>query len=208
MYPAFKYSLIYSDISVKSCRHFSLEENRWVDGEGFTYADLYEKNAGRVQLDKFVTYESPDPLQNYFHLLLACLFYVALTYYFDRVLESNRGKADSIFFCFQCRKHRRLPPSPPPSVEPKKFDTAELERERVIKNLNTFVNGLRIVGLSKTYYKYPFSIASKDDVHALKDIYFEVDSGECLALLGHNGAGKTTLIGLLTGMFKPTRGTA
>lgn len=45
-------------------------------------------------------------------------------------------------------------------------------------------------------------------MHALKDIYFEMNSGECLALLGHNGAGKTTLIGLLTGMFKASRGTA
>lgn len=48
LYPAFKYSLIYSDISIKSCRHYSLEENRWVDGEGFTYSDLWETNAGKV----------------------------------------------------------------------------------------------------------------------------------------------------------------
>lgn len=39
-------------------------------------------------------------------------------------------------------------------------------------------------------------------------MYLEINSGECLALLGHNGAGKTTLIGVLTGMFKPSKGIA
>lgn len=78
----------------------------------------------------------------------------------------------------------------------------------MIKNISSFADGLRIVGLSKTYYKYPFGIPSSGDVHALKDVYLEVNSGELLALLGHNGAGKTTLIGLLTGMFRPTRGSA
>lgn len=71
-----------------------------------------------------------------------------------------------------------------------------------------YVQGLRIVGLSKTYTKYPWGIESNDDVHALKDIFFELEQGELLALLGHNGAGKTTLIGVLTGMFEATRGTA
>lgn len=48
LYPAFKYSLIYADISIKSCRHYSLEEGRWVEGEGFNYSDLWEVNSGKV----------------------------------------------------------------------------------------------------------------------------------------------------------------
>lgn len=70
------------------------------------------------------------------------------------------------------------------------------------------VGGLRLVGLTKTYRKYPFGIESMDDVHALKEVFFEVERGELLALLGHNGAGKTTLIGVLTGMFEPCSGEA
>jgi ABC-type multidrug transport system ATPase subunit len=49
---------------------------------------------------------------------------------------------------------------------------------------------------------------TSEDVHALKDVFLEVEEGELLALLGHNGAGKTTLIGVLTGMLEADRGTA
>jgi hypothetical protein len=48
LYPAFKYSLIFADISIKSCRHYSLEEGRWVEGYGFTYEDLWAVNSGKV----------------------------------------------------------------------------------------------------------------------------------------------------------------
>ena len=64
------------------------------------------------------------------------------------------------------------------------------------------------MGLSKTYKKYPFDIRSDEDVAALKNIYFELEEGELLALLGHNGAGKTTLIGVLTGMLEASAGNA
>lgn len=43
-------------------------------------------------------------------------------------------------------------------------------------------------------------------VSAVKDVSFEVKSGESLALLGPNGAGKTTTIKALTGLIYPTRG--
>lgn len=29
-------------------------------------------------------------MDNYYHLLIACLFYIMLTYYFDHILESVR----------------------------------------------------------------------------------------------------------------------
>ena len=37
----------------------------------------------------------------------------------------------------------------------------------------------------------------------LQDVSLGVESGECLALVGHNGAGKTTLIKLLLGLTRP-----
>jgi branched-chain amino acid transport system ATP-binding protein len=42
---------------------------------------------------------------------------------------------------------------------------------------------------------------------AVKDVTFDVEQGERLAMIGPNGAGKTTLFNLLTGQLKPSGGT-
>ncbi len=43
-------------------------------------------------------------------------------------------------------------------------------------------------------------------VEALKNISFELKSGDRLGLIGHNGAGKTTLLKVLAGIYEPTAG--
>ena len=45
-------------------------------------------------------------------------------------------------------------------------------------------------------------------VDAVRDVDLTVRSGELLAVLGPNGAGKTTSISMLTGLTRPTAGTA
>src|SRR6476620_9946800 len=40
----------------------------------------------------------------------------------------------------------------------------------------------------------------------LRDLSFEIASGEKLALIGKNGSGKTTLLRLLTGIVRPSSG--
>ena len=45
-------------------------------------------------------------------------------------------------------------------------------------------------------------------VEAVKDVDLTVRAGELLAVLGPNGAGKTTAISMLTGLRRPTSGTA
>ncbi len=47
-----------------------------------------------------------------------------------------------------------------------------------------------------------------DTIHAVDSINFDVAPGEILGFLGPNGAGKSTTVKMLTGMLKPSQGTA
>ena len=45
-----------------------------------------------------------------------------------------------------------------------------------------------------------------DRLEVLKNINFEIQPGDCIALTGLSGAGKTTLFSLLLGIYRPTSG--
>jgi ABC-2 type transport system ATP-binding protein len=47
-----------------------------------------------------------------------------------------------------------------------------------------------------------------EDVTAVDSLNLEIKQGELFSLLGPNGAGKTTTINILSGILKPTKGTA
>lgn len=40
----------------------------------------------------------------------------------------------------------------------------------------------------------------------LKNIHFEISSGQSLAITGHNGSGKTTLVRIISGLISPSEG--
>jgi ABC-type polysaccharide/polyol phosphate transport system ATPase subunit len=54
-----------------------------------------------------------------------------------------------------------------------------------------------------TLYKAEMRIK---EVHALKDIAFELRDGDRVGLVGHNGAGKSTLLRTIGGFIQPDRG--
>ena len=43
-------------------------------------------------------------------------------------------------------------------------------------------------------------------IQAIKGVYFEVNQGEVIALIGANGAGKTTILHTVTGLLAPKKG--
>ncbi len=59
-------------------------------------------------------------------------------------------------------------------------------------------NGIKVENLVKKF----------GDITAVDGLSFEVKPGELFGLLGPNGAGKTTTINIMTGLHKPTSGTA
>ena len=70
-------------------------------------------------------------------------------------------------------------------------DSVESERKRVIQNqqIGAVCKGLRVVGINKIYRSSLFGFPSEKDVHAVNNVYFEVEDGELMSILGHNGAG-------------------
>jgi putative ABC transport system ATP-binding protein len=59
---------------------------------------------------------------------------------------------------------------------------------------------LRCHSLSRTYR------SGDRELTVLKDITFELEAGDFLAILGPSGSGKTTLLGLLAGLDRPSAG--
>jgi|SRR5271157_1264388 len=51
-----------------------------------------------------------------------------------------------------------------------------------------------------------FKKRERDTFYALKEVSFQVNQGESLAVIGRNGAGKSTLLGLAAGLCKPSEG--
>ena len=63
------------------------------------------------------------------------------------------------------------------------------------------------ISTADIYVKMDGICKSFGEVHANRNISFQVRSGEIYALLGENGAGKSTLMNILSGIYTPDSGT-
>ena len=60
--------------------------------------------------------------------------------------------------------------------------------------------------LKLEHVEYIYSPGTAYEIHALKDINFEIEDGEFIGLIGHTGSGKSTLVQHLNGLIKATSG--
>lgn len=76
------------------------------------------------------------------------------------------------------------------------------------------MNAINVENVNKIFQRYVkqdgilknFFHRQYEEKTAIHDMSFQIQKGECVAIIGQNGAGKTTLMKLLSGLLLPTTG--
>lgn len=61
-------------------------------------------------------------------------------------------------------------------------------------------------GIKQAFINWTKGIKGYKMQHVLRDISFEVERGDFLGIVGRNGSGKSTLLKLISGIYKPNKG--
>jgi len=76
-----------------------------------------------------------------------------------------------------------------------------IKAENLSKTFRIYQSGEGIRGYIKSFVSREY-----EEVHAVKDINLDIESGEMIGYIGANGAGKSTTVKMLTGILEPSSG--
>jgi len=212
--PCFTFGKMFSDITNVTNATFDVKMAMWTKtNRKFEWSDMFTEHSGEFfSLDR---YHVPSMAATSVAMPLIISFYGVLSWYFDQVLPQNRGVVQPWYFPFMpsywclCLSTRKYGGASYDTEikQGKDLSTAEIEKNTILTKEakgGKYIDGVRALGLSKTYQ----SISGGSDVEALKNVFFELSSGELLGVMGHNGAGKSTMINTLCGLIPKNAGTA
>jgi hypothetical protein len=98
IFPPFTYSVLFSQIASIGATHFESKFQTFVPGRKLVWADLVTHDRG--SLVSGIKYSVP-PIINIFGILILDIFiFLFLTWYFDHVIQSNRGANERWYFPF------------------------------------------------------------------------------------------------------------
>jgi hypothetical protein len=177
LYPPFSFTKIFTSIAQYSGSHFDIGARIWEKGPGYTFNDFTKTVVGSLQPMSPGGFTRYPDLVSMLVLLADGLFFIILTFYFDHVVESNRGRGESpLFPIYKITKLFSKSSNNAPSAnfnellignsQQDQEESTIRERERVYKNSRSGLPafGLRIKDLSKTFSK----MCSNNRVEAIK----------------------------------------
>lgn len=93
LYPPFSYTKIFTNVSQYSGYHFDIGTRKWEHGIKDYDLDVFASEAkGSLAPISTDTYTRYSDLISMVILLCDALLFIILTWYFDHVVESNRGR--------------------------------------------------------------------------------------------------------------------
>ena len=96
--PSFTFSNCFGAIVKVGATHLDPESIQWVQGRKYSWDDFMSEEKGDIVLG--FSYTMPSGFSQLVVLWLDIFLYLGLAWYFDHVVESNRGVSDSMWFMF------------------------------------------------------------------------------------------------------------